>query len=166
MPNRAIRLGSLASALLLAAAATWSPGAGAAGYAPVPEGVWLSEKGKVAVRFYNCADQICGRIVWMAKPYRKSGELRRDEKNPDPSLRDRSWCGMQVIEGLRAGGGGIWEGGAFYYPKDGNTYSLDVEPAGADQLTIHAYLGIRLLGKSETWTRAEEDPTFACPAES
>lgn len=142
---------------------------GAAGAAPADGGAeilghWLSEKEKLIVEFYPCGDEICGRIAWLAKTH-KDGKLRRDVKNPDPALRDRPWCGIEVIRGLEPEGDGEWEGGHVYDPKRGKTYKLAAEAKGDDRLKLRAYMGIKLLGKTETWTRPDPDQEIACPRE-
>lgn len=124
-------------------------------------GHWLSEKEGLIVEFYPCGDEICGRIAWMAKPY-KDGKLRRDVDNPDPALRDRPFCGIEVIRGLEPEGDGAWEGGKVYDPKRGETYSLAAELRGEERLKLRAYLGIKLLGKTETWTRPAPDHELGC----
>ncbi len=125
-------------------------------------GYWLSSKKKVVVEIYGCEENLCGKIVWLAKPYRKSGEFKRDNKNPDPALRDRGWCGIEVITGLTPKRDDFWKNGRFYYPKKGKTYDVDIKLKDDDRLELRAYLGIRLLGKSEIWTRPGSDQTMAC----
>lgn len=129
-------------------------------------GLWMADSKKLLVEFYSCDEELCARIVWLAKSHNKSGELRRDRKNPNPDLRSRGWCGIEVIEGLKPKPNGAWENGDFYNPKDGSTYSIDVKPASGDRLKIRVYIVIRLLGKSETWSRPGDTTGLGCPAES
>lgn len=152
--------------LLGLAVLTSAPAPRAAGPDPDILGLWLTEKKGVLVELYPCRDEACGRIVWLAKPYRRSGEIRRDKHNPDPALRKRPWCGSEVIEGLTANGEGILEGGRFYYLGDGSTYSLELRPRDDGTLKATAYLGIKLLGKSETWTRPGPDIAPGCPGQN
>jgi len=154
------RLAPLAVALGIFAAPVFAQAA-----EPDPSGVlglWLSEKKKVLVDIYRCEDELCGKIVWLAKPYYKSGDFKRDRKNPDPALRDRGWCGIEVIQGLKAKGGDSWENGEFYFPKEGRTFDIDIEGRADADLKIWVYLGLRLLGKSEIWTRPEPGQTVGC----
>lgn len=123
--------------------------------ADAPFGVWLTEKGKVAVELFDCDGAMCGQVVWLDKPRYRSGELKIDRENPDPALRDRPWCGIQVIRGLRQNGDGDWEGGKFYYPKEGATFDIEIEPRRNGTLKVSAFLGIKILGKTETWSRAD-----------
>ena len=125
-------------------------------------GYWLSDLKKVVVEIYPCEENLCGKIVWLAKPYRRSGEFKRDKRNPDSALRDRGWCGIEVITGLKPKRDDFWKNGRFYYPKKGRTFDVDIKLKDDDRLELRAYLGIRLLGKSEIWTRPEPGQTLAC----
>lgn len=153
----------LAGVLGMFAALPGAAGAASAGTAERSAlfGPWLSEKEKLIVELYPCGPEVCGRIAWMAKPYR-NGELRRDNQNPDPALRDRPFCGIEVIRGLEPDGDGRWTGGKVYDPKRGASYSLEVRQKGADRLELRAFLGLRFLGKTETWTRPDPDHEIAC----
>lgn len=129
-------------------------------------GHWLSEKEKLVVEFYPCKDELCGRIVWLANPYRSDGKPKRDDRNPDPALRDRPYCGMEVIHGLSPAGDGVWEDGRAYDPKRGRSFDLEVRVRNEDEIKVRAYLGIKLLGKTEVWTRAGPEQELGCPRTS
>ncbi|MDA0221795.1 MAG: DUF2147 domain-containing protein [Proteobacteria bacterium] len=138
----ATKIGQMLSGAFLALAllaGLWLPTAAQTSETdPAVLGLWLTEKKKVLIEFYPCANEVCGRIVWLGKPYLKSGELRRDTHNSDPSLRSRGWCGIEVVKGLEPEDGKYWENGKFYNPKDGSTYDLDLGPVRGD--TIKALL--------------------------
>ena len=151
---------SLAAAIAIVAAPVF-----AAAAEPDPSGVlgfWIDEPKKVAVEFYSCEERLCARIVWLARPYRKNGEFKRDKRNPDPALRDRTWCGIEVITGLKPKRDDFWKSGRFYYPRKGTTFDVDVELTDGGGLELRAYLGIRLFGISEIWNRPDPDRTLAC----
>jgi uncharacterized protein (DUF2147 family) len=135
----------------------------ASGPDPAYLGYWLTEKKGVLIELYPCQDEVCGRVAWLEKPFRRSGELRLDKHNPDPELRKRPWCGSEVIEGLKVNGNGVLESGQFYYLGDGATYSLELKPGDDGTVKARAYLGIKLLGKSETWTRPGPSIAPGCP---
>lgn len=148
-----------AAALLLALAPALAPDARAAG---APTGLWLTEKEGVIVDLYECgADALCGRTVWLRKMTNKDGSPRLDTANPDPALRDRHWCGMEVITNVEAAGSGVWEGGEIYDPKSGRFYDFNIETRG-ERLKVRGYLGLPLLGKSETWTRTDAGGKTLC----
>jgi uncharacterized protein (DUF2147 family) len=156
--NRALRY--LAGLALLLASAI--PAAAAPD--PAILGLWLTEKKGVLLDLYPCGEKVCGSVAWLAKPYRRSGEIRLDRHNPDPELRKRQWCGSEVIWDLSPRSDGSLEGGRFYYLGDGATYRLELTPNGDGTVEATAYLGIKLLGKSETWTRPGPDIVPGCPS--
>jgi len=165
MPKR-LYAALLSGALVLASAAGQ-----AQEILPVEEvlGDWLTGKQGAVIELYECAGSeserpaICGRIVWLKKPYTGEGELKRDPENPDKSLRQRPMCGLEVVTGLRRSDENTWTGGRVYNPKDGNSYSAYLDVKGNGRLHIRGYLGIPLIGKSETWTRPGADIEIGCP---
>ena len=132
---------------------------------PAVYGTWLSEKGKLAVDLYPCEEKLCGKIVWLDQPYRRDGRVKRDDRNPVPALRNRPYCGIEVIQNLKAAKNGAWENGSAYYPKKGETYDIDIKLNGDGALELRAYLGIRLFGKTETWSRPESSRSYECVPE-
>lgn len=127
-----------------------------------PSGLWLTEKKGVIVDLYDCGENaLCGRTVWMKKMFNKDGTPRLDAKNPDPDLRERHWCGIEVIRGVRAKSPGKWKGGKIYDPKTGDTFDFDISEKG-ENLKVRGYIGVSILGKSETWTRADDMDVELC----
>jgi uncharacterized protein (DUF2147 family) len=157
----------LGAAAVLAALSFSAVSATQPGTANLPSlGYWLAWEDKILVELYPCGDEVCGKIAWMLRPrFKRSGELRRDTENPDPALRDRLWCGIEAIEGLKPAPDGSLHDGSFYYPKDGLTYSLELTPNRDGTLTAHGYMGIKLVGKSETWTRPGPEIEPHCETE-
>ena len=119
-----------------------------------PEGFWLTEKKGVIVKLFDCDGELCGQTVWMKKMTHKDGAPRLDAKNPDPALRDRHWCGITPITGLKPDGPGEWSGGEVYDPKTGETFKFKLKTEG-EIVKVRGYVGVPLLGKSETWTKAD-----------
>lgn len=150
-----------ARVLPLAVAAICAATAFARASAEAVSGYWLTEKRTAVVELSPCDERLCGRIVWMAEPFDESGDLKRDRRNDEAALRDRPWCGMQVIDGLTRDEDGRWTG-EFYYPKHGRSYQVILRPEG-ERLKLRAYLGVPVLGRSETWQRAAPDQR-GCPA--
>lgn len=124
-------------------------------------GLWLTEKKGVIVKIYDCDGALCGQTVWLKKMSFKDGTPRLDAKNPDPSLRDRHWCGIHVIKGVKPKAAGKWEGGKVYDPKTGETFDFDIEKTSKG-LKVRGYLGLPLLGKSEKWTRTDGEGVELC----
>ena len=88
-----------------------------------------------------------GRIVGGAYPG------RRDEKNPDVNQRAKMLRGQIILRALHYDGDGKWSGGTIYEPDSGRTYKCSVELTAPDSLKVRGFIGISLLGKSQTWTR-------------
>jgi uncharacterized protein (DUF2147 family) len=116
-------------------------------------GRWLVEDGKAVIEIQPCGDEACGRLVWMQNPWDADGTPKRDAENPDRAVRMRPLCGLSLISGLEPAGDGAWEDGSIYSTRDGRTYGFEVTPNGSDRLIVRGYIGISLLGGSQTWVR-------------
>lgn len=112
--------------------------AGVAQAAPEPVGLWIDHTGRGAVEITPCGGSLCGRIVWL-----------KDPKN-------QKACGVQVIGGVRASGGASWSGGWIYSPEKKSRYDVELTPIGSDRLKVFGYAGIRMFGKTMTWTKAPD----------
>ena len=78
---------------------------------------------------------------------------KTDVNNPDPMLRSRPLIGLELFEGFRYDGDGEWSGGTIYDPNNGKTYRCKIKLIGPDTLKVRGFIGISLIGRSETWTR-------------
>jgi uncharacterized protein (DUF2147 family) len=58
------------------------------------------------------------------------------------------------LEGFTAKENGLYDGGTIYDPKSGKTYSCKMTLKG-DKLDIRGFVGLSLLGRTETWTRVK-----------
>lgn len=127
---------------------------------PAEAGVWFDDTGKGAVEIRRCgadgaAQQLlCGNIVWLKEPTGQNGQPLTDGYNPDPDMRARPICGLQVLGDLAPQADGAWDEGWVYDPKVGKAYNVEVRLEGRDRLNVTGYKGIKLLGKSFVWTRA------------
>ena len=69
------------------------------------------------------------------------------------ALKNQPVIGMRVIEGLRQRGN-AYDGGTVTDPDTGVVYRVKLVPsADGETLAVTGYVGISLLGKTETWTR-------------
>jgi uncharacterized protein (DUF2147 family) len=80
----------------------------------------------------------------------------KDEKNPDPALRDRPLVGLSLFAGFDYDGDGRWSGGTIYDPNSGKTYRCIVTIVDDDTLKVRGYVGVPLLGRTEIWTRKKD----------
>jgi uncharacterized protein (DUF2147 family) len=137
---------ALSSALAAAAAQAQSP---------AMFGYWREPGGSV-IRIAPCGARLCAWIVTLSR--RKHPDT--DTHNPDPKLRARPLCELRIgtrftATDLRHAGGG-----RLYDPRSGHTYSGSMTVNG-DTLELRGYIGIRLFGRTETWTRVRR-PTQSC----
>jgi uncharacterized protein (DUF2147 family) len=154
MPNCRPTLRRVAGAALLALTA--APAAAADDAALF--GRWLTEDRKGVVEFYPCGAEVCGKIVW----YDESDSARTDVSNPDPALRSRAVCALQILGGFKpAAGKREWTDGWIYAPKSGKTYTAQMAIEEPGKLRLRGYVGIPLFGETQVWT-PDPDPARAC----
>jgi uncharacterized protein (DUF2147 family) len=120
-------------------------------------GIWVTQDGEGAIEIRPCGDQRCGRIAWMKVPKGPDGKPPTDANNPDPNLRARRICGLQIIEGLKPQADGSWADGRVYNPDNGKTYGMKMRRDGSDTIKAHGYLGFELLGQTQEWRRAPKN---------
>jgi uncharacterized protein (DUF2147 family) len=121
-------------------------------------GFWLTADGEAVVEILNCnpPSQRCGRIVWLMKPNGADGKPLTDTHNPDANMHKRPVCNLPVVLGLVEQSDGSWDKGSGYDPDDGKKYTVSAVAVGADKLSFSGYVGIKLMGRTETWTRAPD----------
>jgi len=69
--------------------------------------------------------------------------------------KDQPIAGMTIIDGMRKTDDG-WDGGHILDPENGKTYrcKMRVEDGGR-KLMVRGYIGVALLGRSQTWNRQQ-----------
>ena len=117
----------------------------------VVEGTWLSGDGDglISVR----VDGTGIRATILGSPNENPDRPKTDVNNPDPSLRGRALIGLEIFGGFRYDGAGEWSGGSIYDPNNGKTYSCKLKLIGPDTLKVRGFIGIALIGRTETWKR-------------
>ena len=111
-------------------------------------GDWVTPD-KSIVQVHACgSDQLCVRIATIAR----KDVPRTDANNPDSSQRGRPLCGLEIGTAFTPDGPTQAKGGRIYDPQAGKTYSAQMQSSG-DTLKLHGYIGVSLLGRTETWQR-------------
>lgn len=110
-------------------------------------GDWREPGGSV-VRVAPCGDAICARLVKLSD----SAPSQVDGHNPDPAKRSRPLCGVQIGSGFHPTGPDHADDGQLYDPKSGKTYHGEMTSSG-DTLKLRGYVGIKVFGRTESWTR-------------
>ncbi len=68
-------------------------------------------------------------------------------------MRDRLLVGLEIFNGFSYDGDGEWSGGSIYDPNSGKTYSCKLKLVDHDTLKVRGFIGISLIGRTETWKR-------------
>jgi len=126
-------------------AVSFSPHAEAATAAATVQGYWRDPAGAV-LRIAQCQAKICIEVVALSP----GNHPHVDVHNPNVSLRGRSLCGLRI--GAFVESDPQHAEGHLYDPRSGRTYSGSMTAEG-DQLKLRGYVGIKLLGRTEIWTR-------------
>jgi uncharacterized protein (DUF2147 family) len=113
-----------------------------------PIGVWQVADGTATVQIRKCGAALCGVV---ASTRTAPG---KDDKNPDPSKRNRSVLGIEVLISLRPTASNIWAGSS-YNAEDGQMYAAQVSMQGEQALQIQGCVPNGGLCGSETWTRVK-----------
>lgn len=129
-----------------------------AGAAEAIKGFWRTQDGRSVVQITDCNTGICGLIAGLPD----NPEITKDEHNPDESKRSRPICKLIIISGFSQTSDTEWEDGTIYNPKNGKTYDADMELKGPATLDLRGYIGITLLGETQTWTRVQPGSFKPC----
>ena len=114
------------------------------------EGVWLNAKGDGFIEFKISDGVLSGTII--GSPLLED-KLRKDENNPDPTLRERLLQGITILNDFNYDGGRRWQGGTIYDPNNGKTYNCKITLIDIDTIEVRGYVGIALFGRTEVWQR-------------
>jgi uncharacterized protein (DUF2147 family) len=148
-----MRLLPVAAALaaLLSLPAAWAADAS-------PVGLWkniddVSGKPKALIRISENKGELEGRIEQLFRP---AGE----EQNPkcvkcEGVLKDQPIVGMVFMSGLKKSGD-EYNGGEILDPDNGKVYKSKLTLVdGGKKVNVRGYIGIPMLGRSQTWVRQE-----------
>ena len=115
-------------------------------------GLWKNEDASFEV--YEENGKLNAKIVSLREPLAPDGKQKTDIYNPDAGKHSRPIIGLVFMTGFTPTGSGKWGNGTIYDPKSGNTYSCNMELQSTDTLKVRGYIGVSLIGRTETWKRA------------
>ena len=118
-------------------------------------GKWINSTGEAHVDITKRGEKYFGKIVWLKEPKDEKGNIKTDLKNPEASLRSKPILGLEILRNF-VFDNGKWTDGKIYDPKSGKTYSCNMTMKGRDILNMRGYVGISLIGRSETWKRVKK----------
>jgi uncharacterized protein (DUF2147 family) len=115
-------------------------------------GTWLTPDGHGVIAIERCGDALCGRIVGIDRA--PGAPIPRD-------VHGASQCGLTILRKEKATGNGSWLG-EVTDPRDGTTYGAKLWLDDTGNLRIRGFLGVPLLGKTQTWSPFNGHLTPAC----
>lgn len=117
-------------------------------------GTWLNGTKKGHVQIYKQGNQYYGKLIWLKEPNDpETGKPKTDNKNTNASLRSRPILGLNLMSGLKYDGDNVWADGKIYNPEDGKEYNCKMTLKDNNTLDVRGYVGISLIGKTQTWVR-------------
>lgn len=118
-------------------------------------GMWQSEHGSARIQISKGGDNYNGKIVWLKEENDESGKPKRDKNNPSEALKSQPIVGLEALSDFTYKGDGVWEGGTVYDPRTGKTYDCKLTMGPGGKLEVRAFMGISLIGKTQTWSRVK-----------
>lgn len=109
-------------------------------------GEWMAPTKDARIQIYKTNNRYFGKVTW------GTGGSGTDDHNPDPTLRKRAVIGLDILKNF-VFDEDEWNEGTVYDPREGKTYSCKLTLDGENKLNMRGYIGISLLGRTETWTR-------------
>ncbi|WP_342331473.1 DUF2147 domain-containing protein [Pedobacter sp. FW305-3-2-15-E-R2A2] len=117
-------------------------------------GKWINSSGEAHIDISKKGDKFFGKIVWLKAPKDEKGQPKLDVKNPEANLKTRPILGLEMLKDF-VYDDGKWVDGKIYDPKTGKTYSCNMNIKANGDLNVRGYIGISLIGRSDTWKRAK-----------
>ena len=142
---------TLIALTLLAAGSAWAQ--------TTPVGLWktIDDKTKTEralVRISESGGVLSGRLEKLlaadAKPDAKCDKCEDDRK-------DKPIVGMEIVRGVKkAEAENTWDGGTILDSSEGKVYKVRMQPTdGGKKLDVRGYVGMPMLGRTQTWIRVE-----------
>ena len=125
-----------------------------------PVGLWKTiddktKKERTLIRIVDTGGTLSGKIEKRLDPDAKAGDTC--DKCAD-DRKDQPIQGPQLIRGIskNAGTENRWDGGTVIDPEDGKVYKARMTPIdGGKKLELRAYIGVPMIGRTQTWIRVE-----------
>lgn len=145
-----IKAGALAAAVMAMAPALANEAS--------PVGLWkniddVSGKPKALIRISDNGGVLQGKIEKLFRPAEQDQNPKCDKCTD--ARKDQPIVGMVFMSGLKKDGD-EYTGGEILDPDNGKIYKSKMELAdGGKKLKVRGYIGVPMLGRSQTWVRQE-----------
>lgn len=123
-----------------------------------PVGLWRTiddetKTEKSLVRITESGGVLTGKVEKISDPAKANANCTpcTDERKDKPVL------GMTILRGVKpSSDAGTWEGGDILDPNNGKIYKVRLKPIdGGKQMEVRGFVGVALLGRTQTWVRVE-----------
>lgn len=125
-------------------------------------GKWLNGKKTAHIEIYKAQGKYYGHIVWLKEPVYPAddkkgmaGKTKVDRENPDPAKRNQPIMGLIMLRDFVFAKDNLWESGTIYDPENGKEYKCKMTLTSPDALDVRGFIGISLIGRTDTWTRVK-----------
>ncbi len=105
---------------------------------------------KSIVEIYEKNGKIYGKVIDILNPAKKNA-VCKECKGAD---KNKPILGLVILKDL-AKDGNEWSGGQILDPNKGKLYKCTVTMDGKDKLNVRGYVGISLIGRTQTWHRVQ-----------
>jgi len=125
-----------------------------------PVGVWKtiddeSKKEKSLIRISEAGGVLTGKLEKLLDPATPPDAVCKECTD---ERKDKPIVGMTLIRGVRQNDAdkAVWDGGDILDPNNGKVYRVRLKPIdGGARLEVRGYIGTPILGRTQTWIRAE-----------
>lgn len=117
-------------------------------------GLWEPSNGKARVKIEKIGSKYYGKIVWLKEPLDPATQKPKvDKNNEDEKMRNVPLRGYRMLKDfVYDEESKEWSGGTIYDPESGSLYSCVITMEN-DVLNIRGYVGVKALGRTDTWKR-------------
>ena len=105
-------------------------------------------KAKSVVEIFESNGKVFGKVVEIVDPVKRDRKCEKCEGTD----KNKPILGLVILKGL-AKDGTEYNGGKIVDPETGNLYKCFIKLQGKDKLEVRGYMGISLIGRSQTWIR-------------
>ncbi|WP_343627539.1 DUF2147 domain-containing protein [Roseateles sp.] len=124
-----------------------------------PVGVWKTidddtKQERSTVRISEVGGVLMGKIEKITDPTKQTAKCDEceDDRKGQPII------GMTIIRNVKKNSGDaeLWDGGDILDPSNGKVYRVRLKPVdGGKKLEVRGFIGMPLLGRTQTWIRVE-----------
>ena len=113
-------------------------------HAAAVTGLWLTQDHDGVIKVSTCDSGLCAEIVGMFLDH---------PTDPTPvDYRGVSQCHLKLIPDAKRTGSSLWKG-HILDPRNGRIFGVELHLDTHGNLALRGFLGIPLLGQTQTWTR-------------